>query len=587
VILLRGHLHGELDMATSCKIIANLYDEGLKTSCDFIDHMGEAEQGEITVFQENRDSIKDYMTFEWNYNLLDGTKAHLPDDDSDRLFYISSEATDETGQYPPDIGVYAVFENPVSASGLIIDFYGESVDCLKIVWLNADYTILHEVVAYPNNNRLELKCPVDEFSRIHIDPISTRFPMWALKIVDINFGQHMEWENEEIVSCGILEECNLVSEELPISTLNFEIYSQEDAFNMLNPRGIYRYLKSGQKFSVWAEQNGTQRQMGEWYLDTWKNAVNHISSFSCVDVLGVLEQRTFLNGEIYHNATVGYIVGTIMSDAGWEAYEIEDELREIVLSGHIPICTCREALHQVIFAIGACVNVMRDGTIKICRPAEAIAGIIDETRLFPDCTIEKGEQVARVLVTTHNLVVSDEVNDIYSGILPPGETIIQFSSPASNVKASVGEIVGSGYNYAVIKMPFQGECVLSGNSYTDMTNTLTIISETVSEGKVAEISDAYLVTAQTAAEFARRLLDYYEKFSISTSIRYLNEGEASAEYNSIKTEYGQYYTGAIISQSIDLAGGCIAQASMIALNREMIGYLYTGELFAGEDMGVI
>ena len=192
-----------------------------------------------------------------------------------------------------------------------------------------------------------------------------------------------------------------------------------------------------------------------------------------------------------------------------------------------------------------------------------------------------------MLVTTHNLVVSDEVNEIYSGILPPGETIIQFSSPASNVKASVGEIVGSGYNYAVIKMLFQGECVLSGNSYTDMTNTLTIISETVSEGKVAEISDAYLVTAQTAAEFARRLLDYYEKFSISTSIRYLNEGEASAEYNSIKTEYGQYYTGAIISQSIDLAGGCIAQASMIALNREMIGYLYTGELFAGEDMGVI
>lgn len=574
-------------MATSCRIIADLYDEEIKTSCSFIDHMGEAEQGRITVFQKNRDSIKDYMTFEWNYNLLDGTKTHLPDDDADRLFYISSEATDETGQYPPDIGVYAVFENPVSAAGLIIDFYGKGIECLKVVWLGEDDSILYEKVAYPDNNRLEIKCPVDKFSSVHIEPISTRFPMWALKIVDINFGQHMEWGNDEIVSCGILEECNLVSEELPISTLDFEVYSQDDAFNMLNPRGIYRYLKSGQKFSAWVEQNGIQRQMGEWYLDAWKNAVNRISSFSCVDALGVLEQCTFLNGEIYCNATVGYIVGTIMSDAGWEAYEIEDELVGIVLSGYIPICTCREALHQVTFAIGACVNVARDGTIRICRPAEAVIGIIDETRLFPDGTIEKGEQTAKVLVTTHNLVANNEEQEIYSGILPAGETIIHFSSPASNVKVSAGEIIGSGYNYVVIKMPFQGECVLRGNSYTDITNILTIISETVLEGKIAEISGAYLVTAQTAAEFARRLLEYYEKFSISTSIRYLNQGEASAEYNSIKTEYGQYYTGAIVSQNIDLAGGCVAQASMIALNREMIGYLYTGEFFAGESMGVI
>ena len=46
-------------------------------------------------------------------------------------------------------------------------------------------------------------------------------------------------------------------------------------------------------------------------------------------------------------------------------YEIQDNLKNIAISGYIPICSNRQALQQAVFAVGAVADCSRSDKIKI------------------------------------------------------------------------------------------------------------------------------------------------------------------------------------------------------------------------------
>ena len=55
----------------------------------------------------------------------------------------------------------------------------------------------------------------------------------------IDYGVYLHFSGHEIVEAHVLEECDPISSEISINTLNVSLYNKEGRFSILNPEGYF------------------------------------------------------------------------------------------------------------------------------------------------------------------------------------------------------------------------------------------------------------------------------------------------------------------------------------------------------------
>ena len=121
-------------------------------------------------------------------------------------------------------------------------------------------------------------------------------------------------------------------------------------------------MQKKQQLCVEGYVDGGLINFGYFYLDNWNDDEGE-TELTAQDAIGIMSNTTF-KGNIYEGVKALNVIDEIMNDAGF-GYYVDSRIGDMKISGWLPICTHREALQQVAFALGAYVDTSRGGMVRI------------------------------------------------------------------------------------------------------------------------------------------------------------------------------------------------------------------------------
>lgn len=381
-----------------------------------------------------------YSTLEKNYFALDGTFDNLPTNVSN-IGYWSLSQTGQNKEFTTPISLEINFTKNHSSVGLTLRFSQYSYCThLKISYYDSNNTLLTEEEFYPDTYEYFCEDEAVNYRKIIITFYSTNEAQRYIKLYRILYGRTIVFEGDNLVSANIIEEINPLSDELSINTLDFVCFATDDRFNILNPQGAFQTFQKTQPLKAYRVENGETIDMGTFYLESWQNESEKSMKMQGIDLIGMLDKVEY-NGGLYTNTSAETLIQNIFAKANIVNYTINDLTGETI-TGYLPISTCREALQQVLFVLGAVADCSRSETINIYKLAESETPkeIASDQILQDTKEIKQGEIITGVSVKTHRYKLKREVETLYEEELAAGTYKITFGVPATNLQIENGTI---------------------------------------------------------------------------------------------------------------------------------------------------
>lgn len=359
--------------------------------------------------------------------------------------------------------------------------------------------------------------------------------------IQINTGSgYITFAGADVISATVVEEINLVSVELPISTLEFTVINKDPSFSIFNP-DMYGALKEKLPIDVYEFLNDEYIYIGKFYLTTWKNKSNDKIEFAAVDIIGVLEDTEFDGVFWSEPVTLAQVMAQLFDPLGVE-HEFIGDVASRTVSGWIQPSTYRYALQQICFATQTTASTARRNNLALesmSLPSKFHDYVIRKKDAKQN-NVELLPITASIEIVSHNYSQDTETKVIFEKYLEVGNHKVVFDNPyfdividgVGYVPAVLGSEDGSFYittedgNY----LELGGDFTLGSNSvyfYMTEAGTVTITgkawidnkkafsynepgTETKKNKKRYLISDATLVDITRAPEILEKLRDYYK-----------------------------------------------------------------------------
>ena len=556
-------------MSTSPKISFGLYDLEISKdstpSCEDLQSFSKAmdlKTGNVTMYP--------IATYEPDFWLLDGKYKFIQEvEDSVHVGLMSLSMSDENGDFaiPPVLTVD--FDQVHSSDGLVLHFAQISNDFANSITVEY-YDIYGAVITSdnyaPDSWEFEIEKDVVNFKQVVITFHSTNKPYRYLRLTEINYGQLIHFTGTAIKQASIVEEIDMISVTVPANTCDLKLFSSAAEFSIVNPSGYYARLSQRQPLSVYEIIDLNQIFMGRFYLDEWENVSNTEIGFKCLDAIGILDRIPYHGGLWkYEGIKAQYLVDEIMTAAAIP-YDLDSTLYDTYVIGWIPACSCREALQQLAFAIGAYVDCSRSNLVKI-RPSIILDGTepaisITRSQKGSSQSLRLKTLITRVEITSHNYIEGAETANLYEGSLVVGFYEIPFSQPAHTLAVTGAAIVASGVNFARIRVTEAGEVTLTGLNYVDHQQTF---SATGSFGSyvvpnVVKVEAATLVNIYNGQDVADRVFDYYQQRHLQKMRLYAHDTVGTGKVALIDSMFDSQIRAAIEKMSVNLSGGFVIDA---------------------------
>lgn len=425
----------------------------------------------VNLQQLKRDEleIKRFATLEKDYFRLDGTFELFPDNPGDYDFGLwSASMSDKNGEFENPVVLTIDFTETHNSLGLTFTFHettGDYCNSLNVKWYDASNVLLSNMDFNPDSAVYFADNEIENYRKIVITFYSTNRPYRYLKLSQVDFGQIKLFEERDLISANVLEEIDPISSELRINTLDFTLYSENAEFSILNPEGAYKLLQQRQPLRVFEYLDGVKKSMGTYYLDEWENEDEYNINMKAIDLVGIIDGTNFQGGT-YNNVAAGVIIQQIMQSASAE-YELDSSLANKILSGIIPVCTHREALQQVVFAIGGIVDCSRTHKIRIYPMPTILSAHIGKDRKFQGHKLKLKQLITGVEVIAHNYINGEDnpqIFGVYNNNLAPGdkENILKVEDATLVSNSNALEVAQRVYGYFQMRHQDEGEILLQG-----------------------------------------------------------------------------------------------------------------------------
>jgi len=536
-------------------------------------------------------TLRPYATYEPNFWLLSGDYRFLPEDTSNvhvglMSLFTSNEANYFVGLAGPDLPPEVVpivlsieFSQLHSTEGLTLHFSQQTDDyatVIKIEYFDGENGLIQSDFYSPTTWEFSTEIAVTGFKKIEISFYSTNKPYRYLRVTGIDFGKLIVFSGTDIQQASVIEQTDPLSTTIPIGTMDLTLFSSNAAFSMINPIGDYTALQYRQPLAVYEDVEDDQVFIGDFFLDEWENKSDTVINFRCVDMLGILDTQPYFGG--LWSASEGKVVSALLREM-FEAisipYDLDSDLDEMPIIGWLPVCSYREALQQIAFAIGVHVSCSRSGVIQIYKT------ILAKNFILPDRTITTAEKgmdqsltlrtlVTGVEITSHTYNPSSENVQLFSGTLTVGSHTITFNEPVHNLsitEPSGSTIIASGANYVVISTATEGIVTLMGQKYVDVSQVTGIYNtelDTNVKQNILSITGATLVYPAIVDIVAQRVYDYYTQRYLQ-KVKLFTPTTQVGECVLVDTLYQQKLKGVVEKMELDLAGGFVAQAEIVGV----------------------
>lgn len=382
-----------------------------------------------------------YTTLENNQFLLDSNTDMFKDEAEG---WWSVEQSNADGYFTTNpVLIYSWQENHTSV-GLTLDV-GETLYEAVIRWYNSagglidTYNFVNEDIDARN---FVIEHGVTNYQRLEIEVVRV-LPYHYAKIQEIAFGIEYKWQ-DNIVELTVEEQIDNKAQELPSNQLTLVLNNIDNAYNKYNPENQLLYLQEGQQLTVLnlAHIDGKTEEvpLGVFYLTAWNNPSEYTSEFVANDLLFKLANRQYTHSKFYTNATVETILNDMFSEFdlsynGELQYHVDDNVKNVTLTGYLPITDYRKALQTVCIASGACAYCDRSGKIIVKRLSDT--EIVDEIGYDKKAYANdnEDEKYDSVAVKQYVMTQGTTTRTLFSGEVS-GNATITFGAPATNIAVS-------------------------------------------------------------------------------------------------------------------------------------------------------
>lgn len=546
--------------------------------------------GDIKKLRENYE-IPEYAAYEHNHFVLDGSMEILPGDKSKRkIAYWSSQTSLGTRKFASgkNPSILVKFTENHTSTGLTFYFLKEYPKRMTITWYDIGGDVITTKEYTPTTAVFFARQQVRNYASVYIEVTETHYPWRDIRLQHIMFGQNIEWSDLEVKTAKITEQIDESNATLPASSAQVEIIDENNDFDIANPDGSWNSAEYYQKLTFKEYKNGEIIDCGTYYLNGWSFKSN-LATFKATDAIGYFDSITFRDGRVYENEPAKNIIADIMEAAGWTDYYIDPEIENLEITGLLKKQTCRNALKEICFALGAQATCIRSEKITIRRPDRYMSSYIGTDRKFNGKTsVSLGEYVQAVSVEIPNYAPSGETSSVYKATVEPGTYQVDFSSPidTSSIDATGCSVSDVHELYCTITVEQVGECVIEAKTYKSTPFTLTQEIENTDPGQGA-VTKKYTAAVYCPSEIRGvmdELLSYYQ-LRKSAQITYLLDTETAGDWVGITDTGNQTSTALIESQTIDLTGGFLSTAKCVGYSKVTTVDYFTGkELYTGGNV---
>ena len=496
------------------------------------------------------------VPFELNSMILDGGANFLPEDNSANIGFISEEMSNENGEFDVPVSLELKASEAFTSIGLMFIF-DEIKNIfpthINIQWYNGDL-FLDEADFYPTNARYFCDKRVDFFNKIIVTFFSLNVPLNRLRLSRIDYGLNAEFSAKELRKAKIIQELDPISTNVPINTFDFTLDSKRDL-----------------EFSFQAKQplnvifNGEIK--GATFIKSAKRKSKTLWDIKSEDYIGLMDSIDFKGG-IYNNKNALELIDEIFSVAKIP-YVVLGTFENISVTGHIPYTTCREALMQVIFAIGAVADTSNSDKVKIFALSQDVSQEIPKRRIMQGQSFERQSRITAVELTAHAYAEIEDARIVYDAKKSGSgnKILVEFPEPLHDLTISTGRIIESGSNYAIISA--NSDSVLTGKKY-DHSKTIyrkenPFVLATDLDN-VVSIEDATLVSSENVDNILLSCYNYLvntEQTKMKIIDGTKDQNTTVGDLISYETEYLGNKQGRIIKQSFALVGGMLVKDSVV------------------------
>ena len=508
-----------------------------------------------------------YATLEPRVWKLDGTRKLLSDDS--KVGWWSSERSGEDGRFKVPPIITLKFPTPYSSTGFTFNF-SPSTDqwCSEILvsWYNGQNLII-EKIYHPDSGNWILDETVESFDQVRIQLLATNTPGHYAKIQRIEIGCTILFGAEALSSVRLVNEVDPSLCVLTADTMDFQVIDRRE-----------RDLIPQENQRVELRKNGVPHAV-QYIVSSAREGKSQYK-ISCQSVIGLLED-TFLGG-MYDNMPLEDLATEILGE--WP-FEINSSFNGVTVSGYLPVCTQREALQQLAFAVGAIISTKGDGKIRFLPVPTATTAKFTPSEVFFGGSVKTSPRVAKVQVTSHAYVASDTEQVLVQDETIDGENVlITFDAPHHNYTITGGEITGSGANWVTVTAA--GKVTITGKDYVHNTvvhtkrNPAAVAKE---QSNYVSVSEVTLVNSSNVAAALNRLFSVYQLRQVAEQ-EVVVDGQTAGEMAVSVTPWNSQTRGFISSMESTLTQGghtAVVNIQGIEVKLENV-WMYSGEIWSGD-----
>ena len=433
-----------------------------------------------------------WATLEPGVWCLDGTRK-LINGEAEPGWW-SAVRSGEDGSFSDPPAVTVVLPAPCSATGVTFTFSpGTRQWCsrLRAEWYNGD-TLLHSGEYTPDSPRWILKQTVESLDKLVLELLETNSPGQFAKLQQLEIGQTIDFLGEEILSVQLVNETDPSLCVLSADTMTIDLIDRQ---------GRNLVLQENQRLELFRDR---KLKAVQYIVSGTREGLNRYT-FKCQSAIGRLED-TFLGG-MYEQTPLETLAADILGQ--WE-FQLDGAFADTRVSGYLPVCTQREALQQLAFAIGAVITTQDSGKIRFLPLSRELAGGFSAGDIFQGASITTEPRIARVEVVAHDYTAGEEEVTLMDGETVSGqEVLVTFDEPHHSYTLEGGTIVDQGANWVTITA--EGAVTLKAKSYIHTTqryirrNSQAIARE---QGNYLAVEEVTLVHSANVTKALERLYAY-------------------------------------------------------------------------------
>lgn len=359
-----------------------------------------------------------------NYLSFDGNGIKLKENNQkfyssgDYVGYISDSVSNAQGQisnsglkfYRNNTGNYLNFEK-----GITFVFYGNCCKSFYAMYRDSETQSIFE-------EKVEVGCEIFNYkpkigcAELEIYFEETVYPYQFLKISEIKIGEIKVFNKFQ--SLSLLEEINVISDDLPINSLEFTV--------VLNDNEV---LNGGNPVTV--HSNG--KYYGTFYTEDPERISKNIYSVTAFNSINILDKTKYLDWD--SDLNLDKFSSQIKRDTGITVKTDKPDGLNYRTFGHIPIDSYRYALCLYAFACRFMVDGSRSGNILLKPIPTEITSVITtaDKRIIGECTFTKAKPITQAKMQFADLYTSSD-NSITLTCEPNISTLIYTDTPIDYVK---------------------------------------------------------------------------------------------------------------------------------------------------------